>query len=290
MKAETRPRPGLVPGFQTYVRDIAETALLSAREERDLADRIAAGDPSARDHLVRANLRLVVNIARGYLGRGLPPEDLIAEGNLGLLRAVEGFDGAFEIRFSTYASYWIKQSIRRGVMNQGELLRMPAYLVSLMARWRRATAVLTGRLGREPVPEEVGEALGLSRKRSDIVARAILVERMMNSPEPGIEDECALDRVADERSRKAADRMFESDALDRILRGLDRLDERKATVIRMRFGLGTSDPLTLNAVGRRLGLTRERIRQLEKEALQELADATSCERSSDPRPPCIATP
>ena len=135
--------------LQIYLHDINDTPLLSADEERCAG---ASGWPRAiryaREHMVKANLRLVVNIARGYLGKGLSLEDLIEEGNLGLMRAVEGFDGTMETRFSTYASYWIKQSIRRAVMNNGKPIRLPAYMVSLLSKWRRATAVLTDRLGR----------------------------------------------------------------------------------------------------------------------------------------------
>ena len=159
--------------LQIYLQDINDTPLLSADEERELADRVAAGDPYAREHMVKANLRLVVNIARGYLGKGLNLEDLIEEGNLGLMRAVEGFDGMMETRFSTYASYWIKQSIRRSVMNNGKPIRLPAYMVSLLSKWRRATAVLTDRLGRAPTPEEVGKALKLSKKKIGIVSKAM---------------------------------------------------------------------------------------------------------------------
>ena len=143
-----------------------------------LAERVAVGDPLAREHMVKANLRLVVNIARGYLGKGLNLEDLIEEGNLGLMRAVEGFDGMMETRFSTYASYWIKQSIRRAVMNTGKPIRLPAYMVSLLSKWRRATAVLTDRLGRAPTHEEVGKALRLSKKKMGIVAKAIRVNNL----------------------------------------------------------------------------------------------------------------
>src|SRR5579871_5007667 len=121
--------------LEVYLRDINETPLLSADEERELAERVAMGDPNAREHMVKANLRLVVNIARGYLGKGLSLEDLIEEGNLGLMRAVEGFDGSMDVRFSTYASYWIKQSIRRAIMNQGDPMRLPAYMFSLLAKW-----------------------------------------------------------------------------------------------------------------------------------------------------------
>src|SRR6201982_1527587 len=150
--------------LQIYLHDINNTPLLSAEEERELAERVAAGDPYAREHMVKANLRLVVNIARGYLGKGLSLEDLIEEGNLGLMRAVEGFDGMMNARFSTYASYWIKQSIRRAVMNTGKPIRLPAYMVSLLSKWRRATAVLSDRMGRAPTHEEVGKALRLSKK------------------------------------------------------------------------------------------------------------------------------
>src|SRR5512135_2542200 len=150
--------------LQIYLHDINDTPLLSALEERELAARVALGDPYAREHMVKANLRLVVNIARGYLNKGLSLEDLIEEGNLGLMRAVEGYDGAMETRFSTYASYWIKQSIRRAVMNNGKVIRLPAYMVSLLSKWKRANALLTDRLGRSPTPDEVGKLLRLSKK------------------------------------------------------------------------------------------------------------------------------
>src|SRR5882757_7423482 len=155
--------------LQIYLHDINSTPLLSAAEERTLAHRVADGDPYAREHMVKANLRLVVNIARGYLGKGLSLEDLIEEGNLGLMRAVEGYDGTMETRFSTYASYWIKQSIRRSVMNNGKPIRLPAYMVSLLSKWRRVSTVLTERMGRTPTPDEIGKALRLSKKKVGIV-------------------------------------------------------------------------------------------------------------------------
>ena len=283
MTTEPRRRARPTPGFQTYMQDINGTALLSAREESDLADRIAAGDVSARDHLVRANLRMVVNLARGYLGRGLPLEDLIAEGNLGLLRAVEGFDGGREIRFATYAGYWIKQSIRRAVLNQGEMVRMPVYLATLLTRWWRATAILRQRLGREPFPDEVGVSLGLSRKRLKIVTQAIEVKKMMSPPEPSHVDEISLEDVADRQSPGADEMMFEADDLDSILRGLDRLDERHAAVIRLRFGLGTDGPLTVTAAAEQLGLSRESVRRLQDESLRRLIEVTRLDRKSDTR-------
>src|SRR5207244_9140205 len=136
--------------LETYLREINETPLLNADEEKQLAYRIEDGDSEARDRMVRANLRLVVNIARGYTGKGLGLQDLIAEGNLGLMRAVEGFDPGMNTRFSTYASYWIKQSIKRAVINTGKTIRIPAYMNELLIKWRRATAKLTDELGRAP--------------------------------------------------------------------------------------------------------------------------------------------
>src|SRR5471032_1474864 len=142
----TRPRrprgPSVQSPLETYLREINETSLLSADEEKELAHKIEGGDSEARDRMVRANLRLVVNIARSYAGKGLGLQDLIEEGNLGLLRAVEGFDPSMNTRFSTYASYWIKQSIKRAVINTGKTVRLPAYMVELLTKWRRATAVL----------------------------------------------------------------------------------------------------------------------------------------------------
>lgn len=259
--------------LQIYLKDINGTALLTAIEERELAERVAMGDPEARDHMVKANLRLVVNIARGYLGKGLPLEDLIEEGNLGLMRAVEGYDGGMATRFSTYASFWIKQSIRRAVMNNGKPIRLPAYMVSLLSKWRRATIALTERLGRPPTPEEVGKALKLSKKKVGIVAKAIRVNNLTPHPENGEEEPPVLDEVlTDDRTKTAEDRIIEADYLQRVLHRLDLLDLREATVIRMRFGLDSYPPMTLREVGERLGLTRERVRQLEHHALLALME------------------
>jgi len=264
--------------LQIYLQDINATPLLSAQEERDLAGQVAEGDQYAREHMVKANLRLVVNIARGYMGKGLSLEDLIEEGNLGLLRAVEGFDGGMQTRFSTYASYWIKQSIRRAVMNNGKPIRLPAYMVTLLAKWKRASAGLAERLGRPPTPEEVGKALRLSKKKVGIVAKAITVNNLTPHNEgPADEDGFALDAMlTDDRLRAPDDLLIEADDLDRILGRLAELDDREATVIRMRFGLDDYAPMTLREAGENLGLTRERVRQLENQALVKLI-AALCE-------------
>jgi RNA polymerase primary sigma factor len=190
------------------------------------------------------------------------------------MRAVEGFDGMMDTRFSTYASYWIKQSIRRAVMNTGKPIRLPAYMVSLLSKWRRATAVLTDRMGRAPTPEEVGKVLRLSKKKLGIVAKAIRINNLIPHSENSDDDGPALDELlTDERSKAVETQLIETDDLDRIFEHLGALEDREATVIRMRFGLGSFRPMTLREVGENLGLTRERVRQLENQALQKLMNA-----------------
>src|SRR5438094_6401301 len=173
----TRPRrlrsDSVQSPLETYLREINETPLLNAEQEKQLAYRIEGGDGEARDQMVRANLRLVVNIARGYTGKGLSLQDLIEEGNLGLLRAVEGFDPSMNTRFSTYASYWIKQSIKRALVNTAKTIRIPAYMVELLSKWRRASARLCEELGRTPTPEEIARVLGLAKKKLPIIKKAI---------------------------------------------------------------------------------------------------------------------
>ena len=174
--------------LETYLREINEMALLTADEEKELAHRIARGDKLARDRMVRANLRLVVNIARGYIGKGLSLQDLIEEGNLGLLRAVQGFDPAVGTRFSTYASYWIKQSIKRALVNTAKPIRIPAYMVELLFKWRRMAADLQETLGRPATIEEIAKALKLPKKKLAIVKKAIKVYNLVpqtDQPENG---------------------------------------------------------------------------------------------------------
>ena len=259
--------------LQIYLQAINQTPLLTGDEERALAERVALGDPEARDHMVKANLRLVVNIARGYLNKGVGLEDLIEEGNLGLMRAVEGFDGQMQTRFSTYASFWIKQSIRRAVMNTGKPIRLPAYMVSLLSKWRRVSIVLTDRLGRPPTPDEIGKALRLSKKKVGIVSKAIRVNNLTPQPDSAECDQFFLEDVlTDDRCRPADDLLVEADDLERIMNRLNGLEERESTVIRMRFGLDPYTPMTLREVGENLGLTRERVRQLENAALAKLME------------------
>jgi RNA polymerase primary sigma factor len=256
--------------LETYLRDINETALLSAAEEKRLAEAIARGDALARDHMVRANLRLVVNIARGYANRGLPLPDLIEEGNLGLLRAVEGFDPTMGTRFSTYASYWIKQSIKRALINSGKTIRIPAYMVELLSKWRRATARLIDALGRTPTPEEVARMLGLARKKLPIIKKAIHVHQAVPQTEQA-EGWSLGELIRDENAKCPAELLLDDDTLRHVLRRIDQLDARAATIVRLRFGLGGGEPMTLKEIGTVLGLTRERVRQIEAETLASLA-------------------
>ncbi|HZY88883.1 MAG TPA: RNA polymerase sigma factor RpoD/SigA [Gemmataceae bacterium] len=258
--------------LETYLREINETPLLKEDEEKQLAYRVENGDSAARDHLVRANLRLVVNIARSYVGKGLSLEDLIAEGNLGLLRAVEGFDPGMNTRFSTYASYWIKQSIKRLVINTAKTIRLPAYMVELLTKWRRATAKLQEELGRAPTEEEVAHDLGLPKKKLNIIKKALRIHN--GGPQGNREEEGGtLDEMLPDLRCKAPDAaMADNDELRQVLGLLETMDAREATVLRLRFGLDGEDPMTLKEIGDRLGLTRERVRQIEREALAALGE------------------
>ena len=257
--------------LETYLREINETSLLSADEEKSLARQIALGESAARDQMVRANLRLVVNIARAYTNKGLPIQDLIEEGNLGLLRAVEGFDPDMNTRFSTYASYWIKQSIKRALINSAKTIRIPAYMVELLSKWRRATAKLDGELGRPPTQEEVAKELQLPKKKLSIVKTAIHLYNMTPQTDEDDGGWTMSDMIADERQKGPEVEMVDADNLKHVYRMLDTMDPREATILRMRFGLDDAEPRTLKEIGESLGLTRERVRQIESEALKRLA-------------------
>lgn len=246
-------------------------ALLTADEEKQLAKRIADGDAAARDRMIRANLRLVVNIARGYVGKGLALQDLIEEGNLGLLRAVEGFDPEVGTRFSTYASYWIKQSIKRALVNTAKPIRIPAYMMELLSKWRRAAVDLQDTLGRPPTIEEIARSLDLPKKKLSIVKKAIKVYNLVPQTDQPENGWSLGEMLMDERTRAPDVEMVEADNLRLVMKRLEEMDKREATVLRMRFGLNDSPPKTLKEIGESLGLTRERVRQIENEALGKLS-------------------
>jgi len=259
--------------LETYLREITEAALLTPDEEQRLARAVNAGDMDARDLMIRSNLRLVVNIARGYTGRGLGLQDLIEEGNLGLLRAVEGFDPAMGTRFSTYASYWIKQSIKRALINSSKTIRIPAYMVEILAKWQRASLRLLESLGRTPTHEEVARLVGLPRKKLSLIKKAILINSLIpqfDQPEIGW---TLNEVVADERRYRPDEAMLASDNLTYVMEQIELMDPRDAAVVKMRYGLCGHEIRTLKEIGVRLGLTRERVRQIEIEVLNRLGES-----------------
>ena len=211
--------------LETYLREINETKLLSAADEKQLAKAIAEGDVRARDRMIRANLRLVVNIARGYTGKGLGLQDLIEEGNLGLLRAVEGFDPDMGTRFSTYASYWIKQSIKRALINSAKTIRIPAYMVELLSKWRRANVRLSEELKRNPTPEEVARLLGLPKRKLPIIKKAIQIYNSTPQSDQSESGWSLGEMVMDERMRSPEDELLENDIMKQIRSMMHDLDE-----------------------------------------------------------------
>jgi RNA polymerase primary sigma factor len=278
---------GVSNHLQSYFRDINEVALLSAAEEQYLAEAIARGDRDARGRMIQANLRLVVKIARGYLGRGMVLDDLIGEGNVGLIRAAEEYDPRYGTRFSTYASYWIKQSIRHALINTTMTIRLPAHMYGLLTKWRRAERMLCRELGRAASFDEVAAELGLTETQKSLVAKARRASHL--KLESGLGDEDGSWSPDDSMDGSAEpDVAIElSDERAEIIRRLDLLDERERQVLLLRFGLTGELPLTLREIGRRLGVTREWVRKIELRAVNKLQDTASgvAPSASPPRRP-----
>jgi RNA polymerase primary sigma factor len=256
--------------LDTYLRDISKVPLLSAEEERDLARRVQSGHMPSREAMIRANLRLVVSIAKNYLNRGLSFMDLIEEGNVGLLKAVERFNPDEECRFSTYATWWIKQGIRRALVNTAKTVRIPSYMVEMISRWKSATVDLTYELGRQPTTQEVAEHLDISPSQERLIRRVL---RTHESSGHALSLDHLLDGkdvLPDPRTRRPDEEVVETSEVDRLQELLGQLDERQANILRLRFGLAGGEPRTLKEIGKMIGLTRERVRQIENEALRLL--------------------
>ncbi len=274
--------------LQLYLQEIKDDALLTATEECALAEAIARGDREARTRMIQANLRLVVKIAQDYVGRGIVLDDLIGEGNLGLIRAAEEFDPRFGTRFSTYASYWIKQAIRHALINTTTTIRLPAHMVGLLTKWRRAERELCRGADRAPSFDEIASSLGLSEAQKVLVARAQQARQLkLESVISGTDHHWSPDDSVDRHD--TPDSLLEADdERDLLLRRMDRLDARERAILSLRYGLEGEPPLTLKEIGRRLGVTREWVRKIELRAIRKLDDrlaGTPLRGSQRPRSP-----
>jgi RNA polymerase primary sigma factor len=269
--------------LQLYLREINQVALLTAEEERELGWAIINDNcPKARERMIRANLRLVVAIAKNYANRGLPLTDLIEEGNIGLMRAVEGFDPAQGARFSTYASWWIKQAIKRALINASQPVHIPAYMVELIAKWKVASRKLEAELGYPPSVQDLAKAMDLPPKKVRIIRKAI---KAFQTPSQERRDDSGElmglgNMLADERVGLPEDSILRHDELHTLRRLMETIDDREGRILRLRFGLDGCEPLTLKQIADEVGLSRERVRQVVDEALTKLNQRMTDERPS----------
>ena len=255
---------------KAYLKEIGRVPLLTAEQETELARAAQAGDEDARRKLSEANLRLVVSVAKRYAGRGLPFLDLIQEGNLGLMKAAEKFEPERGFKFSTYATWWIRQAITRAIADQARTIRIPVHMVETINRMRQATNQLVYQNGHEPTPEELAKAMDMSVERVREIQRMAQEPASLESPVGEEEDSSLGDFVADENAEapgKAADRAMVAQQINQALKSLTPREEK---VIRLRFGLDDGRPRTLEEVGRDFGVTRERVRQIEAKAIRKL--------------------
>ncbi|MCA8917660.1 MAG: RNA polymerase sigma factor RpoD/SigA [Planctomycetes bacterium] len=262
--------------FQQYLKEIRETPLLTAEEEVTLSRRIQQGDKEAREHMIKANLRLVVSVAKEFLNRGLPFMDLIAEGNIGLMRGIEKFDPEQGNRFSTYGVHWIKQSIRRALVNSSKTVRIPSYMVEIISQFKQKSAEMANQDGgKTPDTRVIAKEIGLSDDQLDMM-RAALNSTTQSTDFRGSDGEASLtDIIADSRSPDPAEQAMSANEVKMLGEMLDAVSEREAKILRMRYGIETDHPMTLSEIGEVLGLTRERIRQIENNALRTLHDILS---------------
>jgi len=257
-------------GLRKYINEIAQTDLLSLEAEADLARRVMRGDAEARTQMVTANLRLVVKIARDYSNYGLPLEDLVSEGNIGLMKAVERYDPDKGAKFSTYAAWWIKQHVKRALSNQSKTIRLPIHLLDKLTKVRRISEMMTESLGREPSDEELSEETGIPLTKLVRLREASRKPSSLDAPVNEDGDASFGDLIGDERAVNPSDALESKNMHHEIDGMLDALNERESRIINARFGLDGVTPMTLEEVGREFGVSRERIRQLQTSALQKM--------------------
>jgi RNA polymerase primary sigma factor len=269
--APIEPDPLERSGLQLYLQEIAKTPLLTIAEEITLARRIRRGDKAARDHMIKANLRLVVKIAHDYKDFGLPLLDLISEGNIGLIKAVERFDPRKGGKLSTYAAWWIKQSIKRALANQSKTIRLPVHLVDKISKMRRTAMALAEEFGREPSDEELAMELGIPTNKVAHLKSVSIRPTSLDAPISDDGDSGTFGEiVGDENATSPFENVRERNLKSDLNRMINSLDKREADILRMRFGLDGHDELTLEEVGKKFKVTRERVRQLQNLALQKI--------------------
>lgn len=259
--------------LRVYMNEIAKTKLLTIEEEIELAEKIKAGDSAARDHMIRANLRLVVKIAKDYANYGLPLADLISEGNIGLMKAVEKYDPEKGGKLSTYAAWWIKQSIKRALSNQSKTVRLPVHMVDKIARLRKISLALTEELGREPTDDELTEILGIPRKKLALLKQAAQRPTSLDAPVGDEDSSTYAETLGDTKAVDPSDALTAKEMHRELGPLLKLLDKRETKIIGARFGLNGKKPLTLEEISRDFGVTRERIRQLQNIALEKMRRA-----------------
>jgi RNA polymerase primary sigma factor len=260
--------------IKEYLKEIDEASLLTVEQEHSLGKLVVEeNDPGARDQLVRSNLRLVVNIAKKYGGRGMSLGDLIEEGNLGLIKAVDYFDPDHGTRFSTYAAWWIKQSIKRALLANAQPVHVPTYMVALMNQWRHTTADLESRLGRTLDVEEMAEIMHLPLRKAKIIHQIVKIlssVRDTSGTDGTPDDKMIEETLPDQNAPTPEDELVADEEKAKVLRLLDEIEPREADVLRLHYGLNGRKPMTLRQIGEKLGLTRERIRQIQRAALTKL--------------------
>ena len=269
-RASSSYRDDADSGIKIYLREIGQTPLLTPQEEIKLAARIKKGDQAARTHMIKANLRLVVKIAHDYSNYGLPLLDLISEGNIGLMKAVERFDPKKGGKLSTYGAWWIKQSIKRALANQSKTIRLPVHLVDKIAKMKRVAMRLSEELGREPTDEELGERIGVSAAKVGQLKVISIRPASLDAPIGDSDSTEFGEIVPDEDAFSPYDMLHDKTLRNDIRQMLTKLDEREATIINLRFGIDGRKALTLEEVGEKFKVTRERVRQIQNIALAKL--------------------